>query len=178
MNIFYLDRNIIDNVKAHIDAHVVKMPLEATQLACTTLWVDKVLGYTPRLLTKAERDKLTKVKKESRLFPYLPTHVNHPCAIWARTSLSNYNYLGIYATVLGSEYTRRYNKTHKSIREVLSQLPDPSALKDIGFTEPPKCLPEEYDVGDVVESYRTYYRAEKAQLKGGWKDCENIPYWL
>lgn len=178
MNIFYLDCDITKSVKAHIDAHIVKMPLEAAQLACTTLWIDEIFGYTPRLLTKIERDKLTKAKKEFRLFPYLPTHVNHPCAVWARTSLENYSYLINYGLELGLEYTSRYGKVHKSVEQVLKLLPNPSCLKSMSFTEPPKCMPDCYIENSTVESYRNYYRAEKAQLKGGWKDCKNVPHWL
>jgi len=49
-------------------------------------------------------------------------------------------------------------------------------IKDIGFTEPPKAMPDEFKVNDVVESYRNYYRGAKMKFavwKNGYK-----PEWL
>jgi hypothetical protein len=49
-------------------------------------------------------------------------------------------------------------------------------IKDIGFTEPPKAMPEEYKVVDVVESYRNYYRGAKMGF-AVWKNGHK-PEWL
>ena len=44
MNLFYLDEDLDKCAEYHVDKHIVKMPLEAAQLMCTTVWVDHVLG--------------------------------------------------------------------------------------------------------------------------------------
>jgi hypothetical protein len=35
MNIFILDRDLVKSAQAHVDRHIVKMPLETAQLLCT-----------------------------------------------------------------------------------------------------------------------------------------------
>jgi hypothetical protein len=44
------------------------------------------------------------------------------------------------------------------------------------FTEPPKAMPEEYKVDDVVQSYRNYYLGDKKYFSK-WKKRE-VPYWF
>ena len=93
MNIFILDHDLKKSIEYHVDKHVVKMPLEAAQMMSTALWVDKLLGFVPRALTKEETGILNKAKKEIAplplperpLSPYLPTMYNHPCTIWVRS---------------------------------------------------------------------------------------------
>ena len=45
--------------------------------------------------------------------PYKLTHKNHPCSVWARTSLDNFKWLGELGLELCKEYTYRYDKVHK-----------------------------------------------------------------
>ena len=68
MNIFFLNENIEKCAQQHVDRHVIKMRVELAQLASTAHWLS---GGSA---------------------PYKPTHKNHPCAVWTRESLSNYNY--------------------------------------------------------------------------------------
>ena len=73
-------------------------------MLCTNHWIDKYLGFVPRKLDKEELAVIREQKKnEPRDFPYLPTMENHPCTIWARTSLSNYEWLFCYALALDEE---------------------------------------------------------------------------
>ena len=99
MNLFYLDEDLDKCAEYHVDKHIVKMPLEVAQIMCTTIWIDVHLGFIPRALNKEERDKLNALKKEIKhlppeerpLTPYLPMMYNHPCTIWARSSLETTN---------------------------------------------------------------------------------------
>ncbi len=65
---------------------------------------------------------------------------------------------------LGEEYKKRYNKEHLTItkcRDVLAVTPGP--IFNIGLTEIPQCMPDEYKVpNDSVAAYRNYYINEKA----------------
>jgi len=83
--------------------------------------------------------------------PYKKAHVNHPSTIWARTSKSNYYWLYEHMLGIGKVYTKRYGKYHLSI--------------DIGFTEPPQCMPDEYKVeGDSISAYWNYYEQDKFKV--------------
>jgi hypothetical protein len=108
---------------------------------------------------------------------YRLTHKNHPCAVWARESLSNYEYLLELALELGDEYTHRYGKKHKSIEEIVCALP-PIKFEDKGLTPFAKAIavPEIKAIADPVEAYREYYRKEKAHLFG-WKNRQT-PEWI
>jgi hypothetical protein len=152
MNIFFLDYDVDQCAKDHCDKHCVKMILEHVQMLCTT---HHVLGNTA---------------------PYKKVHVNHPCTIWVRESLSNYLYLTELTLKLCEEYTERYGKRHKSEEVLYWCIEHKPNIKDVGFTEPAKAMPDEYKVKDVIQSYRNYYNGEKikfAKWKNGYK-----PVWL
>ena len=180
MNIFILDEDFDKNAEYHIDRHVTKMPLEAAQLLTTSVWVDKFLGHVPRALDKLElgvinTEKAKQPPIEERSFTrYLPTHPNHPCAIWARTSMDNYEWLFNYMIAISDEYTYRYGKTHAAMTEA-NKLPIPN-LPYIGLTEFPQCMPYEYKRDNIVEAYRTYYMMDKASI-ASWKHREKPSWW-
>lgn len=154
MNIFILDRDITRNVHYHCDKHVVKMCLEYAQLI----------------------DCVNACAKQPHF--YKTTHVNHPCAVWARTSLENYQYLMELAFCLGEEYEHRYGKVHKSIKDVVMKHPLELDLPRIGLTPFAKCVT--YDelkkIPDVVDAYRQFYIQYKSHF-AKWTKRE-IPDWF
>ena len=126
MNIFILDENHDKCAEYHVDKHIVKMPLEAAQMLCTNMWVDKYLGYVPEKLSKEQLALLREKKQnEPRDFPYLPTMHNHPCTIWSRTSMDNFEWLHCYATALNDEYGYRYGKAINQCMTSYSNYPSP-----------------------------------------------------
>ncbi len=146
MNIFYLDRNITKCAQAHCDKHVNKMILESAQLLASVHHV---------------------TNPEAALIPnmYKLTHKNHPDAVWARTAQDNYLYLMDLMDALNDECQYRYehNKIHISLAKV-REWPFPD-IPDIPFTEPPKCVHDDWkQVPDVVEAYRSYYMRDKAAI--------------
>lgn len=152
MNIFILDKDHVKNAEYHNDKHVVKMILEYAQLLSGAVRISGIdSGY-----------KLT--------------HQNHPCAIWARESLSNWMWLKSLSKALNQEYKFRYNKqiNHKSYDKIES-LPIPN-IKDIGLTEFRLAMPNDVKVSDAVLSYRNYYRNYKQHI-ATWKN-RNKPDWL
>jgi hypothetical protein len=152
MNIFFLDLDTKKCAEYHCDKHVVKMILETAQLLCSTHWV---------------------IGSEA---PYKLSHKNHPCSIWVRESLSNYLYLCDLGLELCEEYTYRYGKRHKSQDVIEWCLTNKPNISDTEFTEPPKAMPDEYKVNNVVESYRNYYIGAKKDF-AKWKN-RNIPEWF
>ena len=141
MNIFFLDMDVKKCAEYHCDKHVVKMILETAQLLCG------VHHMTDRITDQV---------------PYKLSHKNHPCAIWARESLDNYLYLCELGLELCKEYTYRYEKRHKSQEVIEWCVTNKAQICYKGLTEPPKAMPDEYKVKDVVESYRNYYIGEKS----------------
>jgi hypothetical protein len=155
MNIFFLDENPKLSAQYHVDKHVVKMILETAQLLCSVHHV---------------------TEQVTEQVPYKLSHKNHPCAVWARKSLSNYLYLCELGLELGKEYTHRYGKKHKSIEVIEWCIINKPNIPDIGFTTPAMAMPDEYKADSVVESYRNYYMGAKSEL-AQWKKREK-PLWF
>jgi hypothetical protein len=181
MNIFILhDTNLDKCAEWHIDAHIIKMPLEAAQMLCTVHWINKFVGYVPRKLTSDEWATISARKSDDpRHFPYLPTMYNHPCTIWARTSQRNYEWLFCYALALNDEYGYRYGgKSHKSVAEVILKLPD-IFLPDHGLTPFAQAMPDDLKSDNAVKSYQMFYMKDKAAIKKGctWKHREKPEWW-
>ena len=159
MNIFILDKDVKKCAQYHCDKHVVKMILETAQLLCG-------VHHMTDLSNGQVNDQV----------PYKLSHKNHPCAIWARESITNYLYLCELGLELCEEYTYRYGKRHKSLEVIMWCIGNKPNLPDKGFTEPAKAMPEEYKVKSVVESYRNYYREAKAGF-AVWKN-RPTPKWF
>ena len=146
MNIFYLSTDPEKAAQMMYNKHVVKMILESAQLLCTA-----------HVISDGENTNV----------PYKVTHKNHPSAIWARESTSNYKWLYDHMIALGEEYTRRYGKKHLTIIKcsgVLSKAP--ANVTKTELTPMPQCMPDQYKVpGNSVEAYWNYYEAEKVNVK-------------
>ncbi len=161
MNIFIL--HLIPSIcsQMHCDKHVIKMILESCQMLCAVWHI---------------------VDPEHKLHepPYKLAHKNHPCTIWTRTSLGNYNWLCELGLELCKEYTYRYSKTHASegyIRVMSKKTPP---IPDNGFTTPAQAMPDMYKDEDAVEAYRTYYFFEKQRMHS-WKgkiSGRDAPQWI
>lgn len=152
MNIFYLDDDIKTCAQYHCDKHVIKMILESAQILCTVLWLNQIPA------------------------PYRPTHRNHPCVIWANQSLSNWFWLRDLATALNDEYRYRFNhdKNHKSYDVIVSLSPPP--IIDIGLTEVPQVLPDEFKSTNPTDAYRQYYALRKSHFAQWTK--RPMPKWF
>lgn len=156
MNIFVLDPDPrLAAVHMH-DRHVVKMIVESAQ----------ILSTIQRLMWN----------NNSNL--YAITHERHPCTLWASRSAENYLWLYNHFFSLCREYTYRYNRVHKS-EQLLPYLAEPPRqLQWIGLTPFAIVTPPQYNTGDVVQSYRNYYIAEKVR-RNFWTNRENdLHEWL
>lgn len=155
MNIFVLDTDVVKCARYHLDKHCVKMILETTQLLNNAL-IRNDKDYVP---------------------VYNLTHKNHPASLWAGDSKGNFVWLNDLGLSLCEEYTFRYGKTHKcqaylqkfSLPSTRLQLPSGSMTPFV------KCMPDQYKVESPVESYRNYYRGDKASF-AKWTKRE-IPEW-
>lgn len=151
MNIFALSSDPTEAAKAQCNAHVVKMILETAQLLSAAHPTERA--------------------------PYKHTHLNHPCAKWARASLANYVWLVRHGLALSAEYTARYGKIHKT-QAVLEWLavnsPD---IPDVGLTPFAVAIKDPaYWRDDPIEAYRAYYIGEKKKF-AKWAPRSIPPSW-
>ena len=153
MNIFILDMDMIKSIQYLPDKHVVKMPLESTQLLCGAYYT---LGQST-----------------GKTGIYKATHLKHPCSVWTAESLDNWLWLQEYTLKLGEEYTYRYGKKHKSV-ELAKSLIAPD-MESLGLTEFAKAVPEEFKDLDVVDAYRQYFIKYKNHIKTYTN--RDIPSW-
>jgi hypothetical protein len=141
VNIFYLDRDIEQAARFHSDVHIIKMPLESAQILCAALWRYDIPA------------------------PYKQSHAGHPCVLWAGDSLSHWKWLKKFGLALCAEYTYRRDRSH-ACEAVINSLPDNPPITDLGWSDPPQAMPEEYRSLDVVAAYRTYYAGAKSFFPG------------
>lgn len=193
MNLFYLDKDHDLNAQYHVDKHVVKMILEACEMICQAYWVQKVLGFVPRVLTKDEYQEVAKYRSpykdieiESRPIPYMgrDAHLNHPSTVWVRSSAENVNWTYCYAQALDAERVYRNPKgvaQHKALR-LTYMLPEID-IPDKGFTKFALAMgalkekrPELVKEDDPIWSYRNFYMLDKATF-ASWKYREKPPWW-
>lgn len=188
MNIFWLSNDPAINARYHNDKHVVKMAIEYAQLLSTA---HRVLDGTKLEVEHPHTERPTTVyllpgemivwdeKSYQYTGPlYKQTHMEHPCAKWARANRANYEALyDLYCHVC-DEYAYRYDKDHGSNKLYLDLLPVPVALRSrepVEISARPYAMPEQYKGNDVIESYRSYYRGAKH-----WSTWTNrdVPEWF
>lgn len=177
MNIFYLDNNPKTAAEYHVDKHCVKMILESAQLLSTA---HRILDGVEAISTSSGRKKKVWHLLDKRQdILYSATHVNHPSAIWCRSSDGNYAWLFALLSELCDEYTYRYGKVHKCRSSgLIKHLAFPPNNIPIGnFTEPTPAMPDQYKVpGNSIQSYHNYYNGEKQRMFA-WKKREQ-PKWV
>lgn len=180
MNIFYLDRDPKIASEFHCNKHVVKMILESAQMLCTAHWLSMPAykqGTAAGERPKAVIERIRIAAPHGSLPPWGVTHVNHPSAVWTRSALGHYVWHSRLGLELCAEYTKRYLRRHKSedVHLWLSQnLPN---VPDLGFADPPPCMPDDAKVpGDSVASYRNYYIRYKHRM-AVWEPRAATPFW-
>jgi hypothetical protein len=150
MNIFILDSDPQLAARMLCNKHVPKMVLETAQLLCSAHTINT---------------------------PYRKTHTNHPCAKWTRASSSNYQWLVTYGLELGIEYTRRFNKKHKSSLIVEWCDVNRPNLPELEITEFAQAMPDCYKItNDAISAYRAYYIGEKSKF-AKWIPLTEEPSW-
>jgi hypothetical protein len=177
MNIFALSLDPTIAAQWHCDKHVVKMLLESTQL----LW-------TAQHCLRDEGDPLpadAPRTKDGRV-GYRQTHKNHPCAIWTRATLGNYQWLCRLAFALAAEYHYRYPQRdgpHACEEHVawLAANP-PAALVAVNeqMTWPALAMPDEYKVkpANPMACYRAFYVGSKGARGLLVYTRREVPSWV
>ena len=177
MNVFYLDVNPKKAAIEHCDKHVVKMVIEYAQLMSTAHRILDGKQYTE--IQNGRRIKRWRLEDDGyESILYKASHINHPSAIWSRSSNHNYEWLYELWLNLCNEFTNRYGKKHLTETKLINFLKfTPKNIRKDKFTEPPPAMPEYCKIeGDSVASYRKYYLKEKPFAR--WEKSNNIPDWF
>jgi Pyrimidine dimer DNA glycosylase len=156
MNIFITDPCPTLSAIALDNRRLVKMVLETAQLlstACRMMLVD-----------------------DDRL--YRKTHFNHPCAVFARKSSSNFKWLVEHGLALSQEFEHRFGKVHASEEIIILsyRVMQDAVANGIGlmpgwpspFVLSFNC--SGFDTGDVFEDYRLCMRRK-------WETDSMPPKW-
>lgn len=159
VNIFILSDDPVLAAQYQVDVHVVKMPLESAQLLSTAA----VELFPEHLLPSTL---------------YRPTHKNHPCTIWTRSSYANFRWLCMHGLALCREYTYRYGKIHKSKAVITSLYSLCRNMPRDRLTSFALAMPEDFQFYDPVLSYRTYYKHKRDTLPRFTYTNRPIPEWL
>lgn len=153
MNIFYVSSNPAVCARYLDDGRLVKMVVETAQLLSTALheWGQSLPS-----------DRMPG-----------PTHRKHPCAIWVRESVENYDWTCQLLESLCIEYRYRYGKGHKyeGLGRTYYMGVERNAVPTYGtgqHTPPPNCTIYKEWQGDITEVYRMYmeYKWENARSRG------------
>ena len=149
-----MNRFIIEDTPEKIayslcDKHIVKMPLEETQMLCTAIW-----HHAPDY---AEENKF-----------YLPVHENHPCNIWARETSGNFLFAWLLARSMFWEYTRRYKRKHDSQKHMNPLFNAIKYLPSGRQTKHPQCFSGHDDLKTdeffPIKAYRNFYIRDKSKI--------------
>ena len=160
MNIFFLSHDREVAARAHCDKHVIKMLLESTQL----LWTAQHVAYEPAPVPDLDTAPTT-ISSAGCQHGYLPTHRNHPCAIWTRATIGNYRWLIALARALADEYHYRWperTRPHACEAHITWLAAHEPPLPARPLTMPPTAMPPEYRISSSPTAcYKAFYAGSK-----------------
>lgn len=151
MNIFKLDENPIRAAIALSDIHIKKMIIENCQMLANC--------YSKEKLKEAPKTQKGNIRKYS--------YFNHPCSIFVRKSIDNFNWVLTNGIEMYYEYGYRFEKKHFCGGFLFWCFLNKPDLDDLGLTKFALAMPDCYKGGSEVDSYRRYYINEKAFDKNG-----------
>ena len=181
MNIFVLDENPHIAAEMHCDKHALKMIIEHAQMMASAYY--STLGISRK---KEIPDRQIEVNslflgwprknEDGSDWPYGITHVNHPCTIWTRESIENFNWLWECNNHLCDVFQQRWGKEHsiKAIMQWMKQ--NPPNLPSSELTPFAQAFPDCYQEFGPIEGYRKYYAMKTTYMSLKW-DYSPQPYW-
>jgi len=162
MNRFLIERDVNDIAVSLCDQHIVKMPLEETQMLCTAIWY--------RAPKYAYLNNF-----------YKPVHQKHPCTLWAMENKSNYYFALHLLDAMLTEYTYRYDKVHGSSIHRDSLFYAARFIPEGKNTKHPQCFGDHDDCRTdefyPMEAYRNFYVKTKMSM-ARYNKKRNKPEWI
>lgn len=173
MNIFATSSNPLLAARDLDDLRLNKMIIETAQILSTNTVIisfkDKFIeGPEPGFYKPVNKLDVSECAKSIGV--YKPTHINHPCVIWARRSEQNFFWLLEYFQWLLQEWTYRGFNKHSSSRLLAYFALVHHLFPKYILTQHAKCTPGFEHIYDVHEAYREY-------LKHKWNSDIRKPKW-
>jgi len=182
MNIFVLHENPIIAAQMHCDRHCCKMIIEHNQMLAASYY--HTIGISRKKEFLENQDKINDLFKgwprkhpDGSEFHYSVSHVNHPCTIWARTSIENFNWLLDCTESLCDEFLFRYKHEHSGRAIVNWMRQNPPNISSSKLTPFAQAMPDCYKSEDSIEAYRKYYGYKPSYMDMKWAHSEK-PEWF
>jgi len=166
VNIFVTDPDPVASAQCLPDKHVVKMPLETSQMLSIVASHQWGHGY----------GDLPKKKTGTFYSTSKGAFRNHPCTIWAQ---ENFRWLIKHGLALCAEYTHRYDKIHScQLTLEYADIIFPAIECPTPFT---RAMPDEYkhDTSmDTFTAYKTYIASKPWAASNYLRDPSRKPDWI
>lgn len=182
MNIFVLDEDPYLSAKMHCDKHVLKMLIEHAQMMASAYY--STIGISRKKeIPKRQREVDSLFRGWPRKnpngsdWPYGITHINHPCTIWTRESIQNFNWLWECSNHLCDVFQQRWRKKHsiKAIMQWMKQNPpDLPTSKQTPFAQ---VFPDCYQQYGPILGYRRYYAMKTTYMALKWDYSPQPDWW-
>lgn len=171
MNIFALDRDPRIAAEMMCDQHVVKMIIESVQMFSAVIDMNYNDSYKDASNTPPSHSL--------GLFGYPKSVRKHPCTLWVAKSRGNYKWLIKHTRAMCLEYSKRYNRSHKS--EGLVMIAE-AQMKYLDFeqeqkTEFVQAMPDDVKKKDPIQGYRNFYNLYKFAF-ARWQKTRPAPEWF
>lgn len=145
MNLFATSQCPVQSAKEHCNVHCIKLIVEVCQMLSTAHFVlDGVqVGYKP-------------------------THQNHPCSIFVRSTSENYKWTYEHLEALCAEYTFRTGKVHKSSELLCLLAKQPSKIEIGERTSFAMAMPDDFKkigIFDQTKAYKAYLNSKFSEWK-------------
>jgi hypothetical protein len=182
MNIFVLHENPRIAAEMHCDKHVPKMIVEHAQMLTAAYY--STVGISRKKEIPDKQNLVNELfqgwprkNKDGSEWHYAITHVNHPCTVWTRASLENFNWLLECTEALCQEFKRRWKHEPSILKIVNWMKANPPRLKSSERTPFAQALPECYKNANAVAAYRKYYAFKTTYMKLNWKFFAPPHWW-
>lgn len=187
----------VESAKSQCDQHIQKMYIESAQMLSTThRLLDGRLTYVDARDKKGNliftKSGEVKVKKHWALpsptmesVLYKVVHPKHPSTLWTMESQHNYAWHVKHLEALLKEFVKRHHKRPKTYDLLWYLKRPPVNIPKTEKATPIKLAMKQFphcvvtlDNGevDVVESYRNFYREDKASF-ATWNKGSPAPKW-
>jgi hypothetical protein len=181
MNIFVLHEDPIVAAEMHCDKHCNKMIVEHAQMLTAAYY--STLGISRKKEIPDNQEAVNKMflgwprkNADGSEWHYAITHVNHPCTVWTRTSIQNFNWLLDCTDSLCEQFRLRW-KHQPSIKKIVDWMrQNPPNLSSFELTPFAMAYPDCYKEFGPIEGYRKYYAMKTSYMKVEWRYTD-APHW-
>jgi hypothetical protein len=181
MNIFVLHEHPKIAAEMHCDKHCNKMIVEHAQMLSAAYY--STLGISRKKEIPDKQNEVNQLfkgwprkNKDGSEWHYAISHVNHPCTVWTRSTIENFNWLLECTDHLCTEFRYRWKHEHSIKRIVDWMRENQPNLPSKGLTPFAQAMPDCFRSESAIEAYRKYYGMKTTYMKLEWR-YSLVPEW-